>query len=75
MANNLKVNTKVNKVFQRSTSLIIKDLKVNIIVNEIFTCLKNCSHKILAFSTTPITITETTTLCLKEFQISCRPTF
>ena len=33
ITNNLKVNTKVNKFVQRSTSLIIKDLKVNIIVN------------------------------------------
>ena len=28
--NHLKVNTKVNKFCQRSTSLVMKDLKVNI---------------------------------------------
>jgi hypothetical protein len=33
MANNLKVNTKVNKFHRRSTPLIIRNLKVNIIVN------------------------------------------
>jgi hypothetical protein len=33
MAKDLKVNIKVNKFPQRSTSLIINDLKVNIIVN------------------------------------------
>jgi hypothetical protein len=74
MTNNLKVNTEVNKVFQRSTPLIINDLKVNIIVYEIFTCLENCSHKILAFPPTLITITKTIKLCSKEFRIFCRPT-
>jgi len=32
MTNNLKVNTEANKSPQGSTSLIIKDLRVNIIV-------------------------------------------
>ena len=34
--------------------------------------LKIGYHKILAFPPTPITITETTKLCLKEFRIFCR---
>ena len=33
IANNLKVNIKVNKVLQTSTPFIINNLKVNIIVN------------------------------------------
>ena len=48
ITNNLKVNTKVNKFVQRSTSLIIKDLKVNIRFFAVFSGIgQDCGRRSL----------------------------